>query len=347
MPTVGMIGRCVAPRSKVSPGERCTHPARTGSEWCGLHIKAGARFVTTPSVSVSVSTAPVPAPAHISSRLAPEVAAQRIRRVWDRWIARRAGPLLRFREESNNPYDFYSSDPVNEIPLRYFISYVDSDRKGYGMDSRSVGSLFAHATKAGAGDPTNPFNRASFPAHFLRRMTRHGETATQETLKALTPAQAFTLEVTDTFRHFEDLGYYTDPEWFLALNRIQLQQLYMELADIWYHRAMLTSSDRSRIVPVERALPVPVNTVLIMTHKALQHTAIKACRLLVSSAVARSDRQLGVMYVLGSLALVSSSAAFAYPWLVEMFSPGVTRLAVNPLSGEQSIQVSHAMVLGY
>lgn len=281
-------------------------------------------------------------------RLTPEDAAQRIRRVWSRWLARRAGPLLRFREESNNPFDFYSSDPVDEIPLRYFISYVDSDRKGYIMDSRSVTSLFEHAAKAGAtGNPTNPFNRAPFPPHFLHRMARHGHTATQETLKALTPAQAYTLEVTDTFRYFEDLGYYTDPAWFLSLSRAQLQQLYMELADIWYHRAMLSSSDRGRIVPGERALPVPVSTVLIMTHKALQHTAIKACRLLVSSAAARSDRQLGVMYVLGSLALVSSGAAFAYPWLVEMFSPGVTRLVVNPLTGEQSIQVSHAMVLGY
>ena len=336
MPTVGMIVRCVAPRSKTAPGERCSHPARTGSEWCGLHAKAGLRFVA-PAVPTATATA---TPTCVAAVL-------RIRRAWNNWIARRAGPLLRFREESNNPYDFYSSDPVDEIPVRYFISYVDSDRKGYCMDSRSVASLFEHSAKSGAGAPTNPFNRAAFPAHFLRRMSRHGHTATQETLKALTPAQAFTLEVTDTFRHFEDLGYYTDPAWFMSLNRTQLQQLYMELADIWFHRAMLSSADRTRIVPTERALPVPVSTVLIMTHKALQNTTIKACRLLVSSAVARSDRQLGVMYVLGSLALVSQSAAFAYPWLVEMFSPGVTRLVVNPLSGEQSIQVSHAMVLGY
>lgn len=335
-----MTSRCVAPRSKIAPGERCTHPARAGSEWCGLHVKAGLRFVAPPSAPAAAAA--------LFGRLTPEVAASRIHRVWNHWIARRAGPLLRFREESNNPYDFYSSDPVEEIPLRYFISYVDSDRKGYIMDSRSVASLFEHAAKSSTGgDPTNPFNRAAFPPTFLRRMARHGHTTTQEALKPLTPAQAFTLEVNDAFRHFEDLGYYTDPTWFLSLSRAQLQQLYMELADIWFHRAMLSSADRSRIVPVERALPVPVSTVLIMTHKALQHTVIKACRLLVSSAVARSDRQLGVMYVLGAMALVSQGAAFAYPWLVEMFSPGVTRLVVNPVSGEQSIQVSHAMVLGY
>lgn len=234
-----------------------------------------------------------------------------------------------------------------EIPLRYFISYVDSDRKGYIMDSRSVISLIDHATKSGAGEVTNPFNRAPFPALFLRRLSRQGYTPPQETLKPVTAEQAFQLEVTDTFRAFEDLGYYTDPGWFLSLSRPQLQQLYMELADIWYHRAMLSSADRSRIVPEDRPLPVPVSTVLVMTHKALQRTAIKACRLLVTSAAARSDRQLGAMYVLGALSLVSAGAGFAYSWLVEMFSPGVTRLLTHPVTGVQTVQVSHPMVLSY
>jgi hypothetical protein len=325
--------QCVAPRSKACPGERCAHPAKPGSEWCGLHGKAGLRFVAPAPIVL------VPADLHVPEK--PTAAAQRIHRTWSRWIARRAGPLLRFREESNNPFDFYSSDPVAEIPLRYFISFVDTDRKGYIFDSRSVTSLLAHQS-------TNPFNRAPLPPHFMNRLARHGSVAKQETLQALTPAQAFSLEVTDTFRHFEDLGYYTDPAWFLGLNRMGLQRLYMELADIWYHRAMLSREDRARIVPPPaQGLPVPVSTVIVMTQKALEHTVIRACRSLVSSAIARSDRQLGVMYVLGSLSLVSPDAAFAYPWLVDMFAPGVTRVQTNPATGAQTIQVMHPAVLGY
>ncbi len=281
-----------------------------------------------------------PAAAATHPEIAVVAAAARIRRVWFRWIARRAGPLLRNRAESNNPFDFYSSDPVEEIPLRYFISFVDMDRKGYIFDSRSVTSLLAH-------QDTNPFNRAPLPAHFMRRLARHGSVVKQESLQPLTAAQAYSLEVTDTFRHFEDLGYYTDPAWFLALNRIGLQRLYMELADIWYHRAMLTRDDRARIVPSGQGLPVPVSTVIVMTQKALEYTVIRACRLLVSSAVAKSDKQLGVMYVLGSLSLVSPDAAVAYPWLVDMFSPGVTRIHTHPATGAQSIHLSHAAVMGY
>jgi hypothetical protein len=348
MSSVGMKAQCVAPRSKTHTGERCPHPARPGSEWCGLHAKAGARFVAAaaaPGVASSAATISL-APEVLS----PDNAATCIYRAWSRWLARRAGPLLRYREESNNPYDFYSSDPVAEIPLRYFVSYVDSDRKGYIMDSRSVASLFAHAASSGStGGVLNPFNRAPFPETFLRRLNRHGKTATQETLQAvaLTPEQAFNLEVTDTFRHFEDLGYYTDPGWFLSLNRLDLQRLYMELADIWYHRAMLSHADRMRIVPGGAGLPIPVRTVMIMTHKALRYTVLRSFAALAASAPARSDRQTGVMYVLGSLALVSPGAGFAYPWLTEMFAPGVTRLYTNPETGEQVIRVSHAAVMGY
>jgi hypothetical protein len=47
------------------------------------------------------------------------------------------------------------------------------------------------------------------------------------------------------------------------------------------------------------------------------------------------------MYVLGALSIVSDGAGAAFPWLVEMFSPGVTRI----VSGK--IVVAHPSVLGY
>lgn len=140
----------------------------------------------------------------------------------------------------------------------------------------------------------------------------------------------------------EDLGYYTDPDWFTALSRIQLQRLYLELADIWFHRAGLTRDDRARIAPLPaNPFTVPVTTVLVMQQRALRPVVLNACHTLVSSAPARGDRQTGVMYVLGALAMISTGAGSAYPWLVEMVSPGVTRIVGNTL------QVVHPGVLAY
>jgi hypothetical protein len=216
--------------------------------------------------------------------------------------------------------------------MRDFISFVDTG-KGYIMDIKSATSLVEHATNAGEA-PLNPFNRAPLPDLFLHRITRHRDAKMWTAPTPISPEQAHQLAVTDTFRAMEDLGYYTDPSWYNALTRVQLQQLYIELADIWMHRANLGADDRKRIVPSTAGRPFsfPVPTVLVMAQKALQPAVLNTCRLLVSSAAARSDRQLGVMYVLGALSIISPSAGAAFPWLVDMFTPGATRIVHGALT---------------
>jgi hypothetical protein len=127
----------------------------------------------------------------------------------------------------------------------------------------------------------------------------------------------------------------------MDLSRQELQRFYMELADIWFHRASLSPQDRQRIVPGRNPFSVPVSTSLIMQQKALRPLILATCLAIVSAAPVRSDKQLGVMYVLGSLSIVSAGAGVAYPWLVEMFSPGVTRIVGSELV------VLHPSVLAY
>jgi hypothetical protein len=337
-PIVGMTHQCANIRAKTHPGERCSAAAKPGTEWCGRHQSTKVRFA---AVAAAAAAAPAAGPGAPSRpTIAKELAVSRIRRVWSRWIARRAGPLRSHPELSNNPYDFFSSDPVTEIPLRDFVSFVDAG-KGYVMDAKSAISLLDHAKKAGE-TPMNPFNRAPLPPLFLRRLTRHTSVKSWTTLQPVTEEQAVSLTATDVFSCMEMLGYYTDPSWFMNLSRVQLQQLYLELLDIWHHRAMLTPTDRQRIVPgVARPFPVAATTALVMQQKALRPLLLGSCKLLVSAAAARSDKQLGIMYVLGALCLVSATAGAAYPWLVEIFSPGATRIVGG------KVAVLHPSVMGY
>ena len=268
------------------------------------------------------------------------VAAAKIHTAWRRWLARRAGPLLWFRTESNNPFDFFSTEPVETIPMKDFVSFVDTG-KGYCMDSKSAMSLLEHAAKTGE-PPLNPFNRAALPALFLRRVALHTGGKGWATLQPVSDLQKFALATTDLFRLVEDLGYYSDPAWFLELSRQQLQRLYMELADIWYHRAALSAADRQRIVPGNTPFGVPVRTTLSMQQKALRPLLLNTCRALLSSASVRSDKQLGVMYLNGAMSIVSAGASVAYPWLHDMFAPGaVTRIV------DSSLVVLHHSVLDY
>ena len=328
--------QCVSVRSKSQTDQRC--PNKTETEWCGKHKTSQVRFKCETIELVSSPRSENRAPT-----ISVDQAIIRIKKTWTRWIAKRAGPLLYHKELSNNPFDFFSSDPVEEISLHDFISFVDAG-KGYIMDIKSIGSLLAHATKCGE-TPLNPFNRSPLTATFLARVRRHQSRKEKVQvwagLQAETEAQRFAMATTDIFRALDDMGNYTNPEWFLSMTAVELQRLYIELADIWYHRATLTAADRTRIVPVHKVFKYPVTTVLIMKMKALRPLLLETCRLLITSAVDKGDRQLGGMYVLGGMALVSYEASASFPWLLDMFTPGVTRIHNGVLS------VAHPSVLAY
>jgi hypothetical protein len=329
--------QCSSIRGKTYPGERCPCKPLADSEWCGKHKTTKIRFQASDEKVEHIPMIPSPRRSDISV----SAAVVKIRRVWSRWLARRAGPLLWFREESNNPDDFFSADPVKSIPLANIVSFV-AEGKGYIMDIQSAISLIEHATTA-KELPLNPFNRAPLPALFLKRIAMRTKTKKAwAVLQPMSEAQKLVLATTDVFRLIEDLGYYTDPSWFVELTRLQLQRFYIELADIWFHRAALTPQDRHRIVPGPRGpFGVPVTTAMIMQQKALRPLLLNTCRELVSVAENRADRQLGVMYLLGSLSIVSAGAGVAYPWLVDMFSPGVSWVVGN------GIVVQHPTVMGY
>lgn len=349
LPKSGMT--CASVRSKKEIGIQCLAKAVAGSEWCGKHKTSQVRYVPVQVETIehvqrsSVKANPSQAnPSQANPSRADLIqSVLTIQRTWRSWLARRCGPLLHFKTEANNPFDFFSSDPIADISLRDFISFVDSG-KGYIMDIKSMSSLLEHAQKTGEV-PANPFNRNSLSDLFLRRYRRHiGKKGPilWTGLQAISEAQKHELAVTDIFRSLEDLGNYTNPEWFIGLSTIGLQRLYIELADIWYHRATLAHTDRLRIVPPPlTAFKIPVTTVLIMRPRALKPLLIETCQTLVTAAASKSDRQLGGMYILGALTLVSEGAAAAFPWLLEMFSPGVSR-AVNG-----QLMIAHQSVLAY
>jgi hypothetical protein len=236
---------------------------------------------------------------------------------------------------ANNPYDFFTSDPITDIPLRDIISFVDAKGKGYIMDRHSAASLMDYAAK-NKETPVNPFNREELPLLFLRRMAAGGHVGAQPALEAQTDDQKLSLAVTDLFRAWGDLDYYTDPAWFMSLSETSLQRLYMELGDIWYHRVALTSADRARIVPPPtQPFPIAFTSITNMTRlKALRLLLLKTCGALTTSSPNRGDRQTGLIYVLGAMAIVEPLVGAAYPVLREQF-------ATEPFTQVRHGQIRH------
>ena len=132
-------------------------------DWCGKHKTTQVRFGLASDLASDLASAKAKAKGgagsdaiqHIvtpiktkrePSKMAPDVAIAVLHRTWSRWIARRAGPLLHFREESNNPFDFFTGDPITDITIGHFVSFVDTG-KGYVMDITSAVKLIEHEQK--------------------------------------------------------------------------------------------------------------------------------------------------------------------------------------------------------
>jgi hypothetical protein len=75
-----------------------------------------------------------------------------------RYCDKLRGPALHNRKICVNETDFYTLEPLAEIPALSFFSYTDSQQYVYGFDLCSIISLISKSNT-----PANPYNRSPFP----------------------------------------------------------------------------------------------------------------------------------------------------------------------------------------
>ncbi len=75
-----------------------------------------------------------------------------------RFCAKLRGPAYTCRESCVNETDFYTLEPLKDIPYTSFFSYMDDKQYIYGFDICSIVSLISKTP-----NPINPYNRSSFP----------------------------------------------------------------------------------------------------------------------------------------------------------------------------------------
>jgi len=116
------------------------------------------------------------------------------------------------------------------------------------------------------------------------------------------------------------LGNYSDPNWFLSLQRNQLIRFYNELYDIWTYRANLSEQIKINICPprgspfntFERTIILNESNVFIMQTKILN-----ILEKLVYNGIDNDSKTLGAYYILAALTLVSPNAANSLSWLYQ------------------------------
>jgi hypothetical protein len=248
--------------------------------------------------------------------------------------ARMSGPAYTDRSMCVNGTDFYSMEPMSDIPRNQFISFKDDKGVVYGFDVMSLHTYYETELNSGQSSPSNPYNRIPFPLTLRRQMHRKIRLTRILGVKCVIevePEPVLSVQQQDehqlvlVFQQINSHGHYADSAWFGELNGVQIMRFMRELADIWNYRAQIMAQVKQEICP-PYGDPFRYVDLRMDGHahaETIKHAGIQLMNTFITSGNTRDSRGLGAYYVLSALTLVSQSARNAMPWLYEsvMYNP--------------------------
>lgn len=237
------------------------------------------------------------------------------------------GPAYIKRNLCTNGCDFLSMEEMNEIPCEQFFSYKDDDGLIYGFDLLSLQNLLYKSN----GNLKNPFTTKQINIKIIEdfrnllRLSRVMKvnicTELADISKDITNKKSVELKAVALFQAIDALGNYSNPQWFLELNRINLIKFLRELIDIWNYRAPLTQQTKRDICPPHgdpfKQLPSIQNLLIIENYDEVKRYVLDCLEKMVNTGIDKDSKCLGAYYILGALTLVNHDAATSLPWLYE------------------------------
>jgi hypothetical protein len=240
------------------------------------------------------------------------------------------GPAYKNRRLCTNDSDFVTLDSFDNLSIHQFFSYKDLDGFIYGFDIASIYHLFNKDNNWSNVAVKNPYTRNIIPNTVikniikLRRLSRviktHINLVIEDDTQNLSQPKAVELRALELFQKIDSLGNYSDPQWFLSLNRNQLMKFVRELSDIFNYRAQLANEIKRNICPPNGNPFVDLNINYIQTEEDMTNVKryiLEILEKLVNNGINEDSKSLGSYYVLAALTLVNDTAASALPWLYQ------------------------------
>lgn len=241
------------------------------------------------------------------------------------------GPASLNRKICTNSGDFITMEPVEEINFHQFLSYKDVDGFIYGFDIISLHNLFLKSKDIESVQ--NPYNRSLIPEcvikkiksiiRFSRMLNIHINLHYEDDTQSLSLEKSVELRALSLFQNIDALGNYSNPQWFLSLDKMQLIKFIRELCDIWNYRSQITNETKRNICPPHGDPFRNLNMTYIHTESNIYNikkVILEVMEKLVNNGVDKDSKSLGAIYVLGSLTLINSEAATSIPWLFQSFA---------------------------
>lgn len=245
------------------------------------------------------------------------------------WIRRW---LVYRRTKCSNKSDILTMESIFDIPGAYYYCFYDETTKvHYGYDIRVLARVLY--------DPSNPehvvkcpYTNRPFTAKEIVRIESHIEKLQKAKipLKIDRPKMSVQKEVelkcVKIFQIMDDLGNYTNSEWFMSMSFSQILLFYEVAHDVW---SQVDMSARRNIVSDGNAFSLPKVYLRNFEPKEgktdrsyiARNFVLNDMERLVTTSANVEDRKLAAMIIITALVRVSEDAATALPHLVMTFDP--------------------------
>ena len=257
-----------------------------------------------------------------------------------------------------NDTDFYTLEPIYEIPYMYHMQYTGHNVK-YGFNIVSLCSLAVKNKNF-----ENPYTRedmrqtianemgriikltnALFPGNELMNQLKsmyegkdsssvlHGLFAPVQTNNrqrsnpVLTRLQSLPMaqRITELFMAIDNLGNYTQKEWLTRLSLTQLRYTIVKVYAVWQRLPLeLRNQICPQISPCSRHIMANMTRDDLTQEYAIE-SVVKMAEVRIHSSTQREDRVMGAMYFLIGLSMASPDARLAMPWLHDSYYDIVNR----------------------
>jgi len=235
------------------------------------------------------------------------------------------GPGFTNKNICVNDTDFLTMENLIDVPDTKFYSFKDDDNVIYGFDMSSLLSAINKDSQF-----KNPYNRKTLPIskikndiHNILRLNivlnldNEKEIEHKDDITNLSIHKQIQLKFLSICQKIDELGNYTDVNWFTSLSGVQIIKFFHELKDIWSYRAQLSIETKMEIYPYGDPFHdiSSMSQYYIITIDDLKIKMIKIIENFIHKGINTHAQFLGASYILSALTLVNENAAQSMPWL--------------------------------
>ena len=217
---------------------------------------------------------------------------------------------IRRRHKCNNKEDFGTLESIYDIPIKYYFDYLDNDGFKYGFDTRSLKIILENK------NPVNPYNLKPFPFTNIPKNTQDNHIENYH----LTEQQKYNDYLVKVFQKIDNLGHYTDTEWFNYLNFGDLKNFYRNANDMFNYRAQLSEEVKRKLVKDGKIYIKLINDInYLKSHQEiyLKNEILKEIERICDEGEDDEYKKMGCNLFMTVLVEHNPFCAQAYPHLVQ------------------------------